>query len=171
MGAPLLAIPDGHQSPGPQWPHSPTATGTQSLTPPRSSTYLWQPTPSSHFPRHCENKTKTKARPSKDKVGCPKALIEKSLAFSQVTCLVTQQHSKKRPSPAQSFYSWKWRGNVPHWRNSTEETEFLKLFGLSSLKESDQQLLGMHFLNYVQKVVGSKSLLFKKEFTKWTPLL
>lgn len=50
--------------------------------------------------------------------------------------------------------------------NSTEETEFLKLFGLSSLKESDQQLRGMHFLNYVQKVVGSKSLLIKKEFIK-----
>lgn len=60
---------------------------------------------------------------------------------------------------------------MSHIGGIAQRKQFLKLFGLSSLKESDQQLLGMHFLNYVQKVVGSKSLLIKEEFIKWTPLL
>lgn len=55
---------------------------------------------------------------------------------------------------------------MSHIGGIAQRKQFLKLFGLSSLKESDQQLLGMHFLNYVQKVVGSKSLLIKEEFIK-----
>lgn len=44
-------------------------------------------------------------------------------------------------------------GKFPHGMNSTKKThtEVLKALRLSLLKESDQQLLEVHFKNHVQK--------------------
>lgn len=59
-GNPLLAIPEGHQNP--KYSVTPPAHGPQENSPlhyKKSSKYLWGTTPPSHFPRYCEDKSKT----------------------------------------------------------------------------------------------------------------
>lgn len=84
-------------------------------------------------------------------LGFQKLLTEKSPAFSQMTHLGIQQHSQKNPFPHLVFLLLKTRrekistSKEQHRRNIHIEL-FKKLLPLVSLKESDQQLLGMYFL-------------------------
>ena len=69
----------------------------------------------------------TKTKSSKDKVGCQKALLEKSPVLSQMTCLGIQQHSPKEALPPLGLFTHgNERGNFFHvrWMEQMKHTEF-----------------------------------------------
>lgn len=118
VGAPLLAIPDGHRNP--EAPVTPQTHGPS--TPQKSSKLLWQTTPSSHFPKNCEDRDKSTNQDYKNSTQSGRRRVSKGFdrkASGQVTHLGTQQPSL---APLKSFYSGKREGQkFPHCMNGTEE--------------------------------------------------
>lgn len=149
-GNPVRAIPEGHQNPkSPVTPpsHSPQEN---SLLYYKSSKYLWGTIPSSHFPRKCEDKSKTNknTRSSQDKAGCLKDCDRKVSGLqSGDASRYAATLPESIPSPTQCFFpDGNERGNkFPGWMNrrNTHIRVLKTLRQLLSLKESDRQLLEM----------------------------
>lgn len=142
----------------------------------------WQTIPSSHSQDAVRGKKKQKTNQyrkivsSQGKVGLVKAFDRRVCGLQSADMSTCRTRlPEESPPPLRVLLLIKTRGKkFPHWMNSTEGMNaVLNYLLLSWIKASDQQLLRMHFLNHVQKLVGSKNVLFFKgisDYTKRTPL-
>lgn len=152
-GKPLLAISDGHQNP--KSPVTPPSNCPHAQSIIRGFQIPLANSSFKPFPKKVQRQKQNQQKQDqiRTKKSVRKLLIENSLVFSQMTCI--QQHYLKNPFPHSVFLLMEMKGGkFPHGMNSTKKTytEVLKtLLRLSLLKESDQQLLEVHFKNHVQK--------------------